>query len=202
MRSSRTGVLLTGGTIAALILSGCAAPAGAHTQIVTGASPTSDAIALPGPLDAQVEAALTQLPEIARKGLDATGVPGMAIAVVYQDEIVFAEGYGVREAGTETPISADTVFQIASLSKPLSATAVSAVIAEGGVSWETPISDLLPAFSFSDPIVTETATIGDAFSHRTGLYTGAGDDLEDLGFDRDTILERLRLQPLDAFRST
>ena len=202
MRSSRTGALLAGGVLVALMLSGCAAPAGSHSQIVTGASPTSDAIALPGPLDAQVEAALSELPEIARKGLDVTGVPGMAIAVVYQDEIVFAEGYGVREAGTDARISPDTVFQIASLSKPLSATAVSAVIAEGGVTWETPISDLLPTFRFSDPIVTESATIGDAFSHRTGLFTGAGDDLEDLGFDRDTILERLRLQPLDDFRST
>lgn len=128
----------------------------------------------------------------------------MAIAVVHGDEVVFADGFGVREVGTADAVTPGTVFQIASVSKSLSATAVAAAIgdSDGAIGWDTPIHELLPGFAFSDPTVTELATIADAFSHRTGLATGAGDDLEDLGFDGETILERLRLQPLDAFRSS
>ncbi|MGK0721355.1 serine hydrolase [Leucobacter sp. W1478] len=199
---SRICPALAATLLVALVLTGCGSPATKPLAVSAGETPSSDAVALPGELDEQVQRALEQLPEIAQQGLDSTGVPGMSIAVVFRDEVVFAEGFGVREVGTDEGITPDTVFQIASLSKPLSATAVSAAIADGDVSWETPIRTLLPEFEYSDPTVTELATIGDAFSHRTGLSTGAGDDLEDLGFDRDTILQRLRFQPLDDFRST
>lgn len=189
----------------ALGVTGCSGGSGdaaGTLSIVPGAGPSADAVALPGPLDQQVASALERLPDIAEDALERSGVPGMSIAVVFQDEVVFAEGYGVREAGTDDRVTPDTVFQLASLSKPLSATALSAVMADGEISWDTPITELLPDFAFSDPVVTQRATVGDAFSHRTGLLTGAGDDLEDLGFDRQTILERLRLQPLDDFRSS
>ncbi len=192
--------------VGALLLTGCAnlmsPPAPETLEIVTGAQPGLDAVALPGERDELVASALEQLPALAADALERSGVPGLAIAVVYEDEVVFAEGFGVREAGTDLKVDPDTVFQVASVSKSLSATAVAAAVSEGDVTWDTPIHDHLPEFAFSDPIVTGLATIGDAFSHRTGLYTGAGDDLEDLGFDRDTILDRLRLQPLDAFRSS
>ncbi len=59
-----------------------------------------------------------------------------------------------------------------------------------------------PAFALAEPYVTENATFADLLSHRSGLATGAGDILEDLGFDRGTILKRLALQPLEQFRST
>lgn len=202
MPVARSTTVFTSALLLSLALAGCGAPATAPAAVTPGSTPSSDAVALPGAIEEQVRLALEQLPDIAQQGLDSTGVPGMSIAVVFQDEVVFAEGFGVREVGTDEKITPDTVFQIASLSKPLSATAVSAAIAEGDVEWETPIRTLLPEFEYSEPTVTELATVGDAFSHRTGLITGAGDDLEDLGFDRDTILQRLRLQPLDDFRST
>ena len=202
MPFARSTTVFTSALFLSLALTGCGALATAPAAVTPGSTPSSDAVALPGAIEEQVRLALEQLPDIAQRGLDSTGVPGMSIAVVFQDEVVFAEGFGVREVGTDEEITPDTVFQIASLSKPLSATAVSAAIAEGDVEWETPIRTLLPEFEYSEPTVTELATVGDAFSHRTGLITGAGDDLEDLGFDRDTILQRLRLQPLDDFRST
>lgn len=190
----------------ALTAAGCAAaPDGTGgIDVRTGDVPNQDVVALPGELEAQIERAVEQLPDLAEAALEQSGVPGMAIAVVHGDETIFAEGYGVRQAGTEDPVTPETVFQIASLSKPLSVTGVAAAIGEsdGRLSWSTPIRELLPGFAFADPVVTERATIGDAFSHRTGLSTGAGDDLEDIGYDRTTILERLRLQPLDDFRSS
>lgn len=203
---SRVRIVRSAAVLAALALlaTGCASEAPSGIDVRIGEAPNLDVVALPGPLEDQIAAAVEQLPHLAQEALAESGVPGMAVAVVHGDEVIFAEGFGVREIGTDEPVTADTVFQIASLSKPLSATGVATAIgaSDGELSWSTPIHELLPGFAYSDPVVTGLATIGDAFSHRTGLITGAGDDLEDLGYDRAAILDRLRLQPLDAFRSS
>ncbi|WP_053382801.1 serine hydrolase [Leucobacter celer] len=205
---SRFAARLGAVTALALLTTGCTSPAEPaeppRIEVGVGDTPGQDVIALPDTLDAQIERALVALPGIAEHALEQSGVPGMAVAVVHGDDVLFAEGYGVREIGTDLAVAPDTVFQIASLSKPLSATGVAAAIGESGgaLDWETPIHDLLPDFALSDPVVTEHATVGDAFSHRTGLATGAGDDLEDLGYDRAAILDRLDQQPLGAFRTS
>lgn len=190
-----------------VLLTACTGGAAASgSGVVLGTVPNQDVVALSHgeSSDAAIAAALDQLPELIEETLHSTQVPGMAVAVAHSGKVVFAAGYGTREVGTDQAVTPDTVFQIASLSKPLSATGVAAAIgqSEGALSWSTPITELLPGFEFSDAFVTQRATIGDAFSHRTGLYTGAGDDLEDLGYEQTEILDRLRLQPLDAFRSS
>ena len=58
----------------------------------------------------------------------------------------------------------------------------------------------LPWFALSDPAVTPMVTVGDMYSHRSGLPDHAGDMLEDLGYDRRHVLEQLRQLPLDPFR--
>ena len=68
------------------------------------------------------------------------------------------------------------------------------------IGWDTPIVSKLPWFALSDPAVTQMVNVGDLFSHRSGLPDHAGDMLEDLGYDRRYVLERLRDQPLDPFR--
>src|SRR5690606_39198061 len=59
-----------------------------------------------------------------------------------------------------------------------------------------------PSLRLSDPYVTDHATIGDFFSHRTGIPAGMGDELEDLGFGRGEIIRRLAQVPLDRFRAS
>ena len=68
------------------------------------------------------------------------------------------------------------------------------------VGWDTPISTKLPWFALADPYVTTHVTIADLFAHRSGLPDHAGDRLEDIGYDRRKVLDRLRLLPLDPFR--
>ncbi|MCK7612938.1 serine hydrolase domain-containing protein [Roseibium sediminicola] len=150
----------------------------------------------------QIDAAIAELPRIAADIMARSGIPGLAIAVVHEGQTVFAEGYGLRRADLDDPVTPDTVFQLASLSKPVGATVVARQVGEGVVAWESRMRDLLPWFSLSDPARSEKLTIGDLYSHRSGLPDHAGDDLEDLGFDRQTILERLRLLPLNAFRTS
>lgn len=150
----------------------------------------------------QIDAAVAELPRIAADIMARNGIPGLAIAVVHKGETVFSEGYGVRRVDLADPVTPDTVFQLASLSKPIGATVVARKVSEGVVSWDSRMRDLLPWFTLSDPARSEKLTIGDLYSHRSGLPDHAGDDLEDLGFGRQTILERLRLLPLNAFRTS
>ena len=156
----------------------------------------------PGEVNAAgVALAVEKLPAVAHDILGRTGVPGMAVAVVFDDTVRFAGGFGVRELDTGAPVTADTVFQLASVSKSLAATVVASVVGTGEVAWTSRLSDLDPAFALHDAWPTQEVTLADLFSHRSGLPDHGGDLLEDLGFDRETILHRLRfLEPEYSFR--
>ncbi|BBY81977.1 serine hydrolase [Mycolicibacterium pulveris] len=162
--------------------------------------PLVPAMALP---ENAVEDAVAKLDGIAERLLSESGVPGMAVAVVHAGETVYAKGFGVKkvgEDGAQNQVDADTVFQLASLSKPLAATVVAHQVGVGAIGWDTPIVTELPWFALSDPVVTQMVTIGDMLAHRSGLPDHAGDQLEDIGYDRRQVLERLRHLPLDPFR--
>lgn len=149
-----------------------------------------------------VEAAIPKLEKLARDAIADGQVPGLSIVVVYKDEVVYLGGFGVREAGKPEPVDADTVFQLASLSKPISSTVVAALVGDGVVAWDSRIADIAPGFQLNEAYPTSQVTITDLFAHRSGLSGNAGNDLESLGFDRDTILSRLHsLKPTSSFRS-
>jgi CubicO group peptidase (beta-lactamase class C family) len=150
--------------------------------------------------DGQIDKAIASLDAIASDVMKRSGIPGMAVTVVRDGKTVYARGFGVRKIGESQPVDADTVFQIASLSKSLAATVVAHQVGAGIVKWDTPIVAYLPWFRLIDPWVTQHLTVADMFSHRSGLPDHAGDDLEDIGYDRRTVLERLRLLPLHSFR--
>ncbi len=96
-------------------------------------------------------------------------VPGLAIAVVKDDKVVFAKGYGTRTAGKKEPVDKDTLFAIASMSKYITATSLAMLAAEGVISFDEPIVKYLPNFKVKDPLITQQVTIRDILSHRTGL---------------------------------
>jgi CubicO group peptidase (beta-lactamase class C family) len=159
--------------------------------------PLVPAMALP---ENAVENAVAKLDGIADELMNASGIPGLAVAVVHGGKTVYAKGFGVKDVRNGEKIDPDTVFQLASLSKPLSATVVAHQVGTNAIGWDTPIVSKLPWFALSDPVITRMVTVGDMFSHRSGLPDHAGDMLEDLGYDRRYVLERLRQLPLDPFR--
>src|ERR1700689_134610 len=150
--------------------------------------------------DGQIERAVGQLDTLAQAMLGKSGIPGLAVAVVRNGNTVYAKGFGLRKIGERQPVDADTVFQIASLSKSIGATVVAHQVGAGVVKWDTPLVTHLPWFELNDPWITGHVTIGDMFAHRSGLPDHAGDDLEDLGYNRRQILQRLRFAPLHSFR--
>jgi len=152
--------------------------------------------------NAAIDKATAALDGIVESAIKRTGLPGVAVGVVYKDKVIYAKGFGVREVGKPGKIDPDTVVLLASVSKPIASTIVAKLVGNGVVKWDDPAKRLNPAFALNDSYVTEHATIADLLSHRSGLHTGAGDLLEDLGFDRTYILSHLDQQPLDPFRAT
>jgi CubicO group peptidase (beta-lactamase class C family) len=195
-----------GGAAAALVgLSGCTgdpAPAAASDPS-GGVGTAAPASAAAGEIDAaSVERGLAALPAIIDRYWKQTGVPGVAIAVVYDGKVRYLEGVGARQKGKPETVDPDTVFQLASVSKPISSTVVGAAFTKklSSIGWDDPIQKVLPDFLLSDPWVNAHVTAADLFAHRSGLPDHSGNLLEDLGYDRGEILELHRHYPLKRFR--
>lgn len=156
----------------------------------------------PGPVpEAQIALAIAQVDTLATNLMAASGVPGMAVAVVRGNQTVYAKGFGRRLVTDPAAVDADTVFQLASVSKPVGATVVARQVGRGSIQWDTSVIKHLPWFALSDAETTEAVTVGDLYAHRSGLPDHAGDRLEDMGYDRREVLTRLRFLPLHPLRA-
>ncbi|WP_308466845.1 serine hydrolase [Rathayibacter soli] len=154
------------------------------------------------PIDASnIDKAVDRVESLITDLMKKTGMPGVAAAVVHNDKIVFAKGFGVRKVGTHDAVDTDTVFQLASLSKSLSGTVMAAAVEKGIVAWDDPVIKHLKSFKLSDEYATNNVTLADMFSHRSGLPDHAGDLVEDLGYDESAILSRLQYYPLAPIRA-
>jgi len=188
----------------ALAATGCANLAHADAQAVACAA---DSPVVPNEFSgidipaAQIDAAVGQVDALAQKLMTSSGVPGMAVAVVRDGKTVFAKGYGVRSLDTGAPVDADTVFQLASMSKSIGATVVAHQVGADVVAWDTRMQKLMPAFKLSEWYATNNVTLGDLYAHRSGLPEHIADFLEDLGFNRAQMLDKLRYAPLAPFRA-
>ena len=161
--------------------------------------------AAPAPLtDAAVRARLDGLDAYVEAAMRDWKVPGLAVAVVRGDRVVFERGYGVREVGKPEPVDAHTVFAVASNSKAVTAAALGILVGTGRLSWDDRVADHLPAFQLRDPFATRELTVRDLLSHRTGYETWGGDLLW-YGSDLPVaeVLRRVRyLEPVTSFRSS
>ncbi|MDP9226888.1 MAG: serine hydrolase [Actinomycetota bacterium] len=128
-------------------------------------------------------------------------VPGLAIAIVRNDSVLVAKGFGVRELGKPERVDANTVFNIASLTKSFTTTAAAMLVDEGKVSWDAPAKQYLPGLEFSNPYLTAEVSMRDLLSHRTGLH-GSNMMWVLTDISRPEIIRRARyLQPDRPFRT-
>lgn len=128
---------------------------------------------------------------------------GMAIAIVKDDKLVSAKGYGIRELGKPDKVDPDTVFAIASNSKAFTTASLAILVDEKKLNWNDKVSKYLPDFQMYDPWVTSELTIRDLITHRVGLDTFSGDLLwYETTYTPDEILQRVRfLKPVSSFRT-
>lgn len=181
--------------------------AGACTGLLLGLAVVPASATIPTAADdpvtkADVNRAVDQVPQLVKKLMRQTGVPGIAVAIVHKNKVIYTQGFGVRSTKSGEKVTPSTVFQLASVSKPIGASVVAAAVSDGIVKWTTPAVKHLPELVLADGWVTQKVTIGDLYAHRSGLPGNSGNDLELFGFDRNTIIERLRYEPLSPFRSS
>lgn len=164
-------------------------------QVVAGAG----ALGVPGRRCASADDKpnpLTGLDSYTLQAMANWNVPGLAVAVVHNGQLVHARGYGVRRLGSDDKVDAETLFSSASCTKAFTAAAIAKLIDGGAVGWDDPIVRHLPEFQLSDPAFTSSVTIRHALSHRAGLPT-ANMLWRSGALDSNQILGRLRwLQPV------
>ncbi|MEO9871744.1 serine hydrolase [Ekhidna sp.] len=103
-------------------------------------------------------------------------VPGMAVAIVKDGEVVMSKGYGVKEIGEKDKVDENTQFAIASNSKAFVASCIAKLVEEEKLSWKDKVRDYLPYFSlYGDEYVSSEITVEDLLCHRVGLGTFSGD---------------------------
>ena len=127
-----------------------------------------------------------------RRGVAEWRVPGLAAAVVKDGAVVFASGYGVREAGKDARVDTHTLFAIGSTTKAMTAALVAMLVDEKKVEWDAPVSRYLPWFQLKDPSATRELMVRDLLTHRAGL--GNADYLwYGQNSSTEEILKRVRL---------
>lgn len=139
--------------------------------------------------------------KIVEANLAAYRVPGAVVVVVEDGKVAHLQGYGVRNVETNAPVDADTIFQLASVTKTFAAATYAAAVDAGAVEWEQPVRTVYPEFRLHCPYATQWTNGVDLLVHRTGLPAFAGALQEALGFSRAEILERIPLiEPSASFR--
>ncbi|PYI62187.1 MAG: hypothetical protein DMF07_14215 [Verrucomicrobia bacterium] len=136
--------------------------------------------------------AVANLDAFIARTLKAYEVPGAAVAVVENGKVTLLKGYGLRNVTKPGAVDENTIFQLASVTKTLTAAAAAAVVDEGKLDWDKPIFNYLPEFVGYDPYMTRWLTERDLLAQRTGWPAFTGDQLDSFGYDRAEILLRLR----------
>lgn len=125
------------------------------------------------------------------------GVPGCAVLVVHDGEVVLRAGFGSRDLAKDLPVRTSTLFPIGSSTKTFTAALCALAVDEGLIGWDAPIADHLPGFALQDPVATRELTLRDMLAHRSGLprhdllWYAASDG----SLTRDDLISALRHLP-------
>ncbi len=150
--------------------------------------------------DAEIQKKLLGFDKEMQKNLRDWNMPGVGVGIVKNGKLVFVKGYGYRDYEKKLPITANTLFQIASNTKLFTATALGFLVNEGKLDWDKPIKTFVPSIKFYNNELDNTITIRDMLSHRTGVTR------HDLiwyksDFNRAELFEKLKyLEPSQALR--
>lgn len=135
--------------------------------------------------------------------MSALRIPGSAVGVLHDGQVVHVRGLGVADP-TGRPVTPQTPFRLASVSKTLTALAVMQLVESGQLNLDSPVSDYLPWFGVgegtTDTANAAAATVRDLMHHTSGIPGRAGNDDLFNGDDTDVALERhVRRLTLRAF---
>lgn len=132
-----------------------------------------------------------------RKEAGAFHIPGLAVGIIKNNQIVFTKGYGLTSTINGQPVTGHTIFPLASCTKAFTAAAMGILADEGKLQWNDKVITYLPEFALSDSWITRELTISDILSHRSGLESFEGDLLwYGSNYSRNEIVKRIRHSPI------
>ena len=135
--------------------------------------------------------------EYVEKARQDWGVPSVAVAVVYEDEMIWWKGFG------DTPPDEETVFAIGSTTKAFAAATLAMMVDEGGPGWDAKVVDHLPGFAMYDPWVTREMQVDDLLAQHSGMAQQALSGMGAMGYSPDQIVAAMRwVKPITSFRSS
>lgn len=170
-----------------------------------------------------------KIDEYAQKVMKQWQLTGFSMAVSLDNKVIMSKGYGTKEmrpadgvgfkgaraddrsittGGVKgvvnvpgSPIDANTLFQVGSISKSFTATVMSQLVDEGKLKWSDTVVNILPDFKMYDPWVTKNMQVKDIMTHRCGIGDQVGTYFPNLGYDREDIYKMLgRIKPAYSFR--
>ncbi|HSQ34383.1 MAG TPA: serine hydrolase domain-containing protein, partial [Candidatus Binatia bacterium] len=149
----------------------------------------------------KAKAVLVSFDDIVAKGLAALNVPGVAVAIVVDNEVVLAKGYGYRDLEKKIPMTADTILAIGSSSKAFTTFAMGTLVDRGSMEWDVPLRRYIPWFTLTDAGTSERITPRDLVTHRSGLPRHDLVWYNNYGASREEFVRRLAfLQPTADLR--
>ncbi len=117
----------------------------------------------------QARDVLTSFDPIIEQTIQDFNIPGLAIGVIVDGEVVYSKGFGLRNVDEQLPVTTDTIFALASCTKAFTSFVASSLVEEGKLSWDKPILDVLPQFRLSNDHATSHITLRDLLAHRSGM---------------------------------
>jgi beta-lactamase class C len=125
-------------------------------------------------------------------------LPGMAMVIVQGDRVVALRGFGTTEAGGGEPVTPDTAFRLASLSKGFAATLSSQLVQEEAMSWDSPIVEKLPAFKLRDYNRAQQVSVRDVLAQKVGIARNTYDRDLEANVPYPLLAERLSDAPMEC----
>jgi len=154
------------------------------------------------PDEQRLKQILAEFESYAQKTMDEWQIPGMAVAIIKDDSVIYAKGFGVKEKGKTEPVTPHTIFQIGSTSKAFTAALVAMMVDEGKVNWKGRVIDYVPDFKMYDAWVTREFMVEDLLAQHSGLPAYSADAQSFFGFDREHVKKSLAfIKPVSSFRS-
>ncbi len=144
---------------------------------------------------------LAKLTGFIEESMALTKVPGVALGIVQDGEIVFADGFGLRDLGQPDAVDADTRFIVASNTKAMTTLLLAKLVDDGEFTWKTPVTDVMPAFRLGDDETTAQVLIEHLVCACTGLPRKDMQLIFEFGdlTAEDAMAELAKVQPTSDF---
>lgn len=165
-----------------------------NIQFVSEILPESDsfaAVSINKPLD--IEEIIQEYDSLISAEIKLSGTIGAAVAITYKNQVVLLKCFGVKKSGTNDSINQNTIFRLASVSKPISGVLAGMLAEEQIIGLDDKVIDYIPGLRLKNQTITRELTVRNLLTHTTGLAPHAYDDLVEQKVPLNEIMNQLYL---------